>query len=202
MEYERTIILIALVIVLISSVKLASAAAVGVSPATLSFSIPRGGEEIKTIEISTNSETPLKFSVSMDKSLNGTIEFEVIDNETVKGKSAKISVKAHSLRSAIPGKIDGALTAVVNTNVDEPSGSGSRIAVAVAARINVEITNEVVPLIKNKLAFATISLLGVLVVLGGIYLFKIAGFKLTGNVGKSLKPKKARKKRKGKKSRK
>jgi len=169
MEHRRTIILIALVMTLISFAKIASAAAVGISPATLSFSIPRGGEEIKTVQISTNSETPLTFSVSMDKSLNGTIGFELVDKETVKGKPAKIIIKAHSLRSAKPGKIDGTITAVVNTNTDEPSGSGSRIAVAVAARINVEITNERVPLIKNKLAFATMIMGAILIALMTVY---------------------------------
>jgi hypothetical protein len=194
MKYERIIILIALAITLISFAKIASAAAVGISPATLSFSIPRGGEEIKTIQISTNSETPLTFSVSLDKSLNSTIEFEVMDKETAKGKPAEITVKAHSVRSAKPGNIDGTITVVVNTNTEEPSGSGSRIATAVVARINVEITNESVPIFQNKMFLVGTGLIAVLFIFGLTYLFRVAR--------KSKKPKKTQKKRKRMKSRK
>jgi len=173
-----------------------SAYAIGASPATLSFSIPRGGYEEKTFQVSTNSETPLEFSLVISNSINTTISVETKDKTAVSGKPAEITVRAYASRSAKPANLDGVITALLKPSGEARSGSGSIISTGVAVRIKVEITDESAPLFQNKMLLISMSLIGVIIVLGGIYLFKFARLRVRGKAGKSLKPKKARKKRK------
>ncbi len=194
----KTIILFGILAIFLAGfMSYVSAYAVGASPATLSFSIPRGGYEEKTFQVSTNSETPLEFSLVISNSINTTIKVETKDKTTVSGKPAEITVRAYASRSAKPANLDGAITALLKPPIDAPGGSGSVVATGVAVRVKIEITSETAPLLQNKMFLVSIGLLGVLVVLGGSYLFRIRR-----KSGESLKPKKARKKRKGKKSRK
>lgn len=179
-----------------------SAYAVGASPATLSFSIPRGGYEEKTFQVSTNSETPLEFSLSVSDSINAAVDVETKDKTAVSGKPAKITVRAYASRSAKPATLDGAITATLKPSSSSQSGSGSIVATGVAVRIKVEITDETAPLFENKMFLASMGLVGVIIVLGGIYLFRFARLRVKGKAEGSPKPRKARKKRKGKKSRK
>ena len=191
-----------LAIFLVSFVCQVSAYAVGASPATLSFSIPRGGYEEKTFQVSTISETPLDFSLVISNSINTTIKVETKDKTAVSGKPAEITVRAYASRSAKPANLDGAITALLKPSSASPDGSGSVVATGVAVRVKIEITDETAPLLQNKMFLASIGLLGVLVVLGGIYLFRFARLRVKGKAEKLPKPKKARKRRKGKKSRK
>ena len=163
-----------LAIFLVGFLNEVSAFAVGASPATLSFTIPRGGYEEKTFQVSTNSEIPLEFSISMSSSINAYIEIETEDRTTVSGKPAEVIVRAHSSRSAEPANIDGAITTLLKPSSETPEGSGSVVSTGVAVRVNIEITDETAPLIKNKLAFVTVVLVAVLVLLISLYLINSA----------------------------
>jgi hypothetical protein len=146
-----------------------SAYAIGASPATLSFNISRGGYEEKTFQISTNSEIPLEFSISVTDSVSSMIKLETKNKTTVSGNPAEIIVRAYASRSAEPANIDGTITALLKPSSNSPSGSGSVVSTGVAVRVKIEITNEMAPLIKNKLAFATIVLVIIMIVLAVIY---------------------------------
>lgn len=199
----KTILIIGiLAIFLVGFACQVSAYAVGASPATLSFSIPRGGYEEKTFQVSTNSETPLEFSLSVSDSINAAVDVETKDKTAVSGKPAKITVRAYASRSAKPAILDGAITATLKPSGASSGGSGSIVATGVAVRVKIEITDETAPLLQNKMFLASMGLVGVLVILGGIYLFRFARLRVREKAEKSPKPKKARKRRKGKKSRK
>ena len=171
-----------------------SAYAVGASPATLSFSIPRGGYEEKTFQVSTNSETPLEFSLSVTDSVSSMIKLETKDKTTVSGKPGEILVKVAIPRSAKPANLDGAITAILKPSGSAPDGSGSIISTGVAVRVKIEITGETASLFKSKTFLAGTGLIAVLFIFGLTYLFRVAR--------KSKKPKKTQKKRKRTKSRK
>jgi len=171
-----------------------SAYAVGASPATLSFNISRGGYEEKTFQVSTNSETPLEFSLSVADSVSSMIKLETKDKTTVSGKPAEITVRAYAPRSAKPANLDGAITAILKPSGSAPDGSGSIISTGVAVRVKIEITGETASLFKSKTFLVGIGLTGVIIVLGGSYLFRVAK--------KSKKPKKTPKKMKRRRLRK
>jgi hypothetical protein len=171
-----------------------SAYAVGASPATLSFNISRGGYEEKTFQVSTNSETPLEFSLSVTDSVSSMIKLETKDKTTVSGKPGEILVKVAIPRSAKPANLDGAITAILKPSGSAPDGSGSIISTGVAVRVKIEITGETASLFKSKTFLAGTGLIAVLFIFGLTYLFRVAR--------KSKKPKKTQKKRKRTKSRK
>jgi hypothetical protein len=178
---DRKIILMAgiLMIFLVGFMCQVSAYAVGASPATLSFSIPRGGYEDKTFQVSTNSATPLEFSLSVSDSINASIKVVTADKTAVEGKPAEITIRAYASRSAKPGSLDGAVTATLKPSGASSEGSGSVVSMGVAVRVKIEITDETAPLIKNKLAFATIVLVIILIVLAVLYFIKRKGNKNT-----------------------
>ena len=171
-----------------------SAYAIGASPATLYFSIPRGGYEEKTFQVSTNSETPLEFSLVVSDSINSMIKLETKDKITVSGKPAEITVRAYASRSANPANLDGAITTILKPLNSSQSGSGSIISTGVAVSVKIEITGETASLFKNKMFLVGAGLIAVLFIFGLTYLFRVSK--------KSKKPKKTQKKRKRIKSRK
>lgn len=171
-----------------------SAYAVGASPATLSFSISRGGYEEKTFQVSTNSETPLEFSLTVSPTIDSMIKLETKDKTAVSGKPAEITVRAYASRSAKPANLDGAITAILKPSGDSPEGSGSIISTGVAVRVKIEITGETASLFRNKTFLVSMGLIAVLFILGLTYLFRVAR--------KSKRQKKTQKKRNRIKSRK
>jgi len=166
------LIILIFAIFLISLTYRVSAYAVGASPAALSFSIPRDGYEEKTFHISTNSETPLDFSLSVDNSINANIEVRTNDKTIVKGNPAKITVIAHASRSAKPVNLDGAITANLKSIDNNSSGTGSQVSTGVAVNIRLEITDETSSIFKNKIFLTSTGLILVLIITTVIFKFR------------------------------
>jgi len=166
-----------LAILLISLAYEVSGTAIGASPATLSFKIPRGGYEEKTFQVSTNSEIPLEFEISVSDSIKNAIKVETKDKATVYGQPAEIIVRAYASRSAKPESLDGAITATVAANADSnaPGGSGSVVSTAVAVKIKIEITDETTSLFKDKTFLITLGLIVTSIVLGSLYFIRTKG---------------------------
>lgn len=154
-----------------------SGAAVGASPATLSFKIPRGGYEEKTFQVSTNSEIPLEFEISVSDSIKNAVKVETKDKATIYGNPAEIIVRAYASRSAKPGSLDGDITATFTSSADSntPEGSGSMVSTAVAVKIKIEITDETTSLFKDKTFLITLGLIVTFIVLGSLYFIRTRG---------------------------
>ena len=166
-----------LAILLISFAYEVSGAAIGASPATLSFKIPRGGYEEKNFQVSTNSEIPLEFEISMSDSIKNAVKVEANDKASVYGNPAEVVIRAYASRSAKPEFLDGAITITVASSADSnaPGGSGSVVSTAVAVRVKIEITDETASLFKDKTFLMTLGLIVTSIVLCSLYFIKAKG---------------------------
>jgi len=165
MKHKRiSLVLVLFVIFLVGLTHQTHAYAVGASPASLSFSIPRDGYEEKTFQVSTNSEAPLEFSFSVDNSINANIEVRTKDKTVIKGKPAEITVRAYASRSAKPGSLDGAITVDLKSIDNNSSETGSQVSTGVAVRVKIEITSETSSILKNKLFLISTGLVVALII--------------------------------------
>jgi hypothetical protein len=172
MKGKRIILVLGVFMIFLINSYQVSAYAVGASPASLSFSVPRDGYEEKTFQVSTNSETPLEFSFSVSDSINANIEVKTKDKTTVQGKPAEITVIAHASRSAKPASLDGAINVNLKSIENNSGGTGSQVSTGVAVRIGIEITGETSPLFKNKIFLISTGLVVILIILTVIFKFR------------------------------
>ena len=172
MRDKRIIIAGIFMIFLAGFVCQVSGYAVGASPATLSFTVPRGGYEEKTFQVSTNSETPMLYSIAVSSSIEELIKIKPKEGETIKGKPAEIIVRASAARSAKPGNYSGMITVTLKPNLVTSEGSGSVVATGVVIRANIIITEDTEHPLKNiPLSLITIIAV-VLIVLASLYFKK------------------------------
>lgn len=119
----------------------ASAVAFGASPATLSFELPKGGSDAKTITVSTASEEPLDVTVSISNEIKDFITYNPSSNLKVDIENPlKISVLAKAPRFARSGVYEGFVTAsTAPPDADTGGTAGSVIATGVAVKTTVKI---------------------------------------------------------------
>lgn len=131
---------ITLVILSLFILNIVYAVGFGVSPATLSFEILKGGSAEKTITVSTSSEKLLPVSLSIE-GLEKWISFTPNTNLfTSKSSPLKITIKVAVPKDAKAGKYEGAITATTAPAVSAKSGSGSSVATGVAVKTAINVT--------------------------------------------------------------
>jgi hypothetical protein len=153
------LILAAMIALLIPA---AHAVAIGASPATLNFEVPKGGAVEKTLQISTNSEEYITFNLEKSSSI---ADYITLSSETGKIKSGEpydLTVKVSVPRKTELGTYDGIISVKTTGTGSVSGGSGSVISTGVTVRAAITV----VP--------ATSSGLGAVVLLA-IVLVAVAG---------------------------
>ena len=171
-DFERIIVLemikklpvfliIAMLVILL--IPAAQAVAIGASPATLSFEVPKGGSVEKTLQISTNSESYIDFRLEKSSSI---ADYVILSSETGKIKSGEpydLTVKVSVPRKTELGNYSGTISVRTTGTGNVSGGSGSVISTGVTVRVAINV----IP--------ATSSGLGGIIILLAIIMIAIAG---------------------------
>jgi len=126
------------------------AVAIGASPATLSFELPKGGSEEKTFQVSTNSETDLSFTVEKSAEISKFVTLSVSSGETMLNNPEEITLKVSIPRGTEPGTYEGYVSVTTGGSGEINGGTGSIVATGVAVRVLIKVTGESAPLFKTS----------------------------------------------------
>ncbi len=134
----RMLELVFSVLVFLSLISSVSAVAIGASPASLSFSIPRGGSQEQSFQVSTNSQETFPFHVVVSDSLADFLEVSGSGQATLV-QPADLLVRASASQLASPGNYTGTITVTSSAVSDSESGMGSVVSVGVVVVVNLEV---------------------------------------------------------------
>jgi hypothetical protein len=126
------------------------AVAIGASPATLSFELPRGGSEEKTFQVSTNSEAGLLFTLTKSAEISKFVTLSSSTSQTKLNNPAEITLKVSVPRTTTPGTYNGTVSVATTGTGEISSGTGSVIATGVAVKVSIKVTSESAPWFKTS----------------------------------------------------
>jgi hypothetical protein len=136
------LVVLALAVSLFSS---AWAVAIGASPATLSFELPKGGSEEKTFQISTNAAGSLNFDVAVSSEISKFVTVSSLSGVTILNHPAELTAKVSIPRGTEPGTYDGMISAQSKNPPGLSEGTGSVVATGVAVSVIITVTSESAP---------------------------------------------------------
>ena len=120
---------------------LAWAVAIGASPANLAFELSRGGSAEKTFQVSTNSETPIDFSLTESAEIERFVSTDITKGTTKLGEPAEIYVSVKVPRGTEPGTYEGTVTVSTSPVGGFEGGTGSIIATGVAVKVVINVAD-------------------------------------------------------------
>jgi hypothetical protein len=126
------------------------AVAIGASPATLSFELPKGGSDEKTFQVSTNSEAGLSFTLAKSAEISKFVTLSSSTGQTKLNSPDEITLKVSVPRTTAPGTYEGTVSVATTGTGEISSGTGSVIATGVAVRVSIKVTDESAPLFKTS----------------------------------------------------
>ncbi len=126
------------------------AVAIGASPATLSFELPKGGSEERTFQVSTNSETSLPFTVEKSAEISKFVILSAETGETKLNSPDELTLKVSVPRTTTPGNYEGYVSVTTSGSGEINSGTGSIVATGVAVRVLIKVTSESAPFFKTS----------------------------------------------------
>jgi hypothetical protein len=137
MGKRRVQIIVLALIILICLAVAVSAVAIGVSPSSLGFQLEKGESDKKTVQVSTNSQSGLPFSLEESESIRNLVIIEPSKGVVDVKKAAKINISASAPDGVPPGNYSGFI--IVTAMPGGAESPGSSVSAGVALRINVEI---------------------------------------------------------------
>ena len=166
------IIALFLIAGVLCSACVAEAVAIGASPATLSFELPRKGYEEKTFQISTNDESGLMFGLEVYGDITQFVELSSKTGTTKLNQPAELTAKIKIPKDTIPGTYEGTINVVGSSSGSASNGTGSAIATGVAVRVIIKVTDEVAKTPVGNLAVFVLLAIVALVVGAALYVWK------------------------------
>lgn len=145
-ETKRFQLVLLTFILILSLFSSAWAVAIGASPATLSFELPRGGNDEKTFQVSTNSASNLSFELEKSAEISKFITLSTSSGEAKLNNPKEITVKVSASRFTTPGIYEGTISVATTGTGEISSGTGSIIATGVAVKVLINVTSESAPL--------------------------------------------------------
>lgn len=149
-ETKRFQIVFLIFILALSLFSSAWAVAIGASPATLSFELPRGGVENKTFQVSTNSENNLSFTLEKSAEISKFVTLSSLTSQTKLNNPAEVTLKVSIPRGTAPGTYNGTVSVATTGTGEISSGTGSVIATGVAVKVSIKVTSESAPWFKTS----------------------------------------------------
>jgi len=143
---KKLAVLLVVLALAVSLFPSAWAVAIGASPATLSFELPKGGSEEQTFQISTNAAGSLNFDVATSSEISKFVKLSASSGATILNHPSEIAVKVSIPRGTEPGTYEGAISAQSKNPPALSEGTGSVVATGVAVRVIITVTSESAPL--------------------------------------------------------
>ncbi len=156
------LIIAALILLLIPAVQ---AVAIGASPATLSFEVPKGSTVEKTLQISTNSGTSVGFTLQASSSIANYVTLSSDTGQMKSGEPYDLTIKVSVPRKTALGNYSGTISVKTTGTGSVSGGSGSVISTGVSVKVAITV----LPAISSG-----ISSVGVIIVIAIIALIGVA----------------------------
>jgi len=143
---KKLAVLLVVLALAVSLFPSAWAVAIGASPATLNFELPKGGSEEKTFQISTNAAGSLNFDVTASSEISKFVKLSAPSGVTILNHPAELTAKVSIPRGTEPGTYEGTISAQSKNPPEFSEGTGSVVATGVAVRVIINVTSESAPL--------------------------------------------------------
>lgn len=142
---KKLAVLLVVLALAVSLFPSAWAVAIGASPATLSFELPKGGSDEKTFQISTNAAGSLNFDVKASSEISKFVKLSAPSGATILNHPAELTAKVSIPRSTEPGTYEGTISVQSKNSAELSGGTGSAVATGVAVRVIINVTSESAP---------------------------------------------------------
>ena len=159
------LIIAALILLLIPAVQ---AVAIGASPATLRFEVPKGSTVEKTLQISTNSGTYMEFKLEPSSSLANYVTLSSGTGKSKSGEPYDLTVKVSVPRKTELGNYSGTISVRTTGTGNVSGGSGSVISTGVTVKVAITV----VPAISSGISsVGVIIVIAIIALIGAAWVF-------------------------------